>query len=62
MEGLFGSDFELTITKPKSEVKKLVKKIVKFSFWIYNLISFKVSFFKSLIYNYSISNLALTFF
>ena len=27
MEGLFGADFELEITKPKSEVKKLVKKL-----------------------------------
>jgi DNA polymerase-1 len=27
MEGLFGTDFELTITKPKSEVKKLIKKL-----------------------------------
>ena len=27
MEGLFGADFELTVTKPKSEVKKLVKKL-----------------------------------
>lgn len=27
MEGLFGADFELTITQPKSEVKKLVKKL-----------------------------------
>ena len=27
MEGLFGADFELSITKPKSEVKKLMKKL-----------------------------------
>ena len=27
MEGLFGADFELEVTKPKSEVKKLVKKL-----------------------------------
>lgn len=27
MEGLFGADFELEIVKPKSEVKKLVKKL-----------------------------------
>ncbi len=27
MEGLFGADFEISITKPKSEVKKLIKKL-----------------------------------
>ena len=27
MEGLFGSDFEVSLTKSKSEVKKLIKKL-----------------------------------